>query len=955
MISDDSNHDYFSAFIRIAEEIPVPITCQDLHGHFLFANQAFAQRLGLTPGEIKGQTWRNLVGPEAAKRLIHSDQQVVVSNRKICTTEAHLFRSNGRATYAATANHTVAIDITRHPQIDSKGNIVGIRTFFTNATPVTPPAQELDMLRALMDNLPDSIYFKDFDSRFLKVSRAQLHQFSIASQAEIVGKSDADIFSQEHAVAARKDELEIMRTGVPIVNKIERETWADAPDTWASTTKMPLLDNQGNIIGTFGISRDVTRQVRTEEELRSAKEEADQANRAKSDFLANMSHEIRTPMNAVIGISELLLDTELTTFQREYLAMVLSSGESLLLLINDILDFSKIEAGKLKLKEESFDLCNVMGDTIRTLAVRAHTKNLELAFSVAPEVPEFVIGDRHRLRQIIVNLLGNAIKFTDQGEVVLEITLVEKTEEEALIKVAVHDTGIGIDNAQHEQIFCAFEQADGSSTRSYGGTGLGLAICKSLVELMQGEIGVESKIGQGSTFFFTARLKISKVNPSLDSTIYARITGTEVMVVDDNETNRKILCEMLKNWGLKPTSFADGPSALNQLKRYAQEKQGLPLILTDFCMPSMDGLKFVEHLRETPGIDDAKVIVLSSGLRPDSENQFKALGVIEQLQKPLKQSEVLNSIMATLPPVKNEMLPSTDTTAGQIAPSQQGVPASPADAQTGDAPTIPALSVLLAEDNAVNQKLAVAVLQREGHKVTVAKNGAEAVTYWKENSFDLVLMDVQMPIMDGFEATRAIRRMEAAQANGKHTFIVAVTARARDSDRAQCLKMGMDAYLSKPIHIADLCAILQRHALAKENQKTSSSPGVLGVPIAQKKPEPVSVAPIDWNLAVRSVAGDPNLLTIIVQTLIDTGPGLIKELDDGIKDGDSEKVRIAAHSLKGSVLFLGIDAVRIPSIAIEEAAEIRNFQDLPELFANLKLEYEAIEKQLHQFLANGAQ
>jgi len=664
-------------------------------------------------------------------------------------------------------------------------------------------AREGEMLRTLMEHLPDTIYFKDRNSRFLRVNRAQFERFGLSCEAGAIGKTDADFFTDQHAVKARQDELEIMRTGEPIVDQLEHLILENAPDTWASATKLPWLDAAGKVIGTFGVSRDVTKQVMAEKTLKKAKEAADHANRAKSVFLANMSHEIRTPMNAVIGISELLLESKLTDQQREYVAMVLSSGESLLELINDLLDFSKIEAGKFDLDHEPFELREVTSNIIRTLAVRAESKNLKLTFSAAEAVPNYLVGDRHRFRQIIVNLLGNAIKFTDDGEVVLEIALVDKTAGHATIRVEIRDTGIGIPESKREQIFRDFEQADVSTTRQYGGTGLGLAISKRLVELMGGEIGVTSTEGEGSTFFFTAKLEVS----------------------------------------------------------------------------------------------------------PDE--------MVSQLHKGDYQQK----------------------------PEEQNV-------SSGEEPT-ETLRVLLAEDNAVNQKLAIAVLDRQGHAVTVAASGREAVDKWQDGDFDLILMDLQMPEMDGFEATAEIRRREALLPGNRRTFIIAVTARARRSDRQKCLDAGMDDYMAKPIRIANFAEVLSRRAKVKSaaNGAHELAPAVVDSPNTIPT-ESVPVEDINWEYALESVASDPDLLKVIVETLVETGPGLVKEASTGVSSGDLKKVAAAAHSLKGSVLFLGIQAVRKPAMGLEANADLGNSDPLPGLVRELQSDYTAIEQQLKMFLRN---
>ncbi|MBI3866763.1 MAG: PAS domain-containing protein, partial [Planctomycetia bacterium] len=396
---------------------------------------------------------------------------------------------------------------------------------------------EQHLLRALLEHLPHSIYFKDADSRFLLMSRALAAKFGLRDSSEAVGKTDFDFFSEEHARQAFVDEQELLSGAKPVIEKHEVETWPDGSKTWVATTKLPLRDDQGRTIGTFGISQDITAQKRAEEALHLAKKAAEDANRAKGDFLANVSHEIRTPMNAIIGMTELVLDTDISPVQRDYLTMVQQSGETLLELINDILDFSKIEAGKLELDSAPFDLHECLGDTMKSLSLRAARKGIELVCRIAPEVPQAVIGDAGRLRQVVINLVGNALKFTEAGEVVLSASVESRSDGEFVMRVAVSDTGIGIPHDKLSTIFAAFEQADSSVTRKYGGTGLGLAISSRLIELMGGKIAVESDLGKGSRFHFAAKLRVDPDSSAAGrNRSAAHVIGARVLVVDDNAT-----------------------------------------------------------------------------------------------------------------------------------------------------------------------------------------------------------------------------------------------------------------------------------------------------------------------------------------------------------------------------------------------------------------------------------
>jgi PAS domain S-box-containing protein len=658
---------------------------------------------------------------------------------------------------------------------------------------------ERERLRALIDNVPDHMYVKDAECRFLVANLSVARQMGAKSPEELLGKSDFDYYPRELAETFFNDERKVILSGQADVNREEVGLDPQGNVSQVLTTQVPLRDKHGRVIGLAGVGRDITQLKKAQEEMQKAREAAEAASRAKSEFLANMSHEIRTPLNGVIGMTDLALETPLTAEQREYLETVKMSADSLLTVINDILDFSKIEAGKIDLEAINFNLRDSLETALKTMAFRADEKGLELLCEIAPDVPEVLKGDPSRLRQVIINLLGNAIKFTSQGEVAARVCVETRENRNYLLHFTVVDTGIGIAAEKCDSIFAPFTQADTSTTRKYGGTGLGLAISARLVTMMGGAIWVESEVGRGSQFHFTVHLECVDAH-EIKVGIPAKpeiLRGVKVLVVDDNQTNRRILEGMLKRWEMITTTVSSGEEALAQMSAALASGQPFGLVLTDSHMPNMDGFTLVERIRRRPEFSTATIMMLTSAGHRGDAVRCQELGVAAYLLKPVRQSELREAVARALG-----------------APRQDGAIPLITRYSLQDAQELrKSLSILVVEDNLVNQRLATRLLEKRGHHVAVAGNGRQALEALEKERFDLILMDMQMPEMDGFETTAAIRQRESA--NGQHLPIVALTAHAMKGDSEKCLAAGMDGYLSKPIRPQELDAVLKHYLEGK--------------------------------------------------------------------------------------------------------------------------------------------
>jgi len=898
------NHIFDSGLLRLVNDLVMSLSLDAKEVYFI--NPAGEKICGRSGSEICGQKtdWFDFV---------HQEDQVDLRNglNNLPDTlefeqQFRILRPDGQLRWL-NATFNLIRDIHGNPQ--SIGSIA------KDVSKRVETQYQLEEAKAvyhsLVESLPINVFRKDRQGRIVFGNKKYTSSVGLTPE-EVIGKTDDDLFEKKWADKYKKDDAWVLQTGLPF-HDIEHHPNQDGKISYVEVLKAPVTDMNGRRVGIQGMYWDVTARRQAEVATREAKELAEAASRAKTEFLANVSHEIRTPMNAIIGMTDLLLQTPTDREQREFLQMIQQSGESLLTLINDILDFSKIESGKLEIESSRFDVRESLGDSLRSLAFRAHSKKIELIVYFDPQIPASLIGDVTRLRQVLVNLTSNAIKFTEAGEVVVSVDCLKTENGKSQIRFKVSDTGIGIAESKRDSIFHEFEQADMSITRKYGGTGLGLAISSKLVELMGGDLRVTSVEGEGSRFFFTLEFAADTTDPIPERSL----EGFSVLAIAENKTHLKNLEALLKSWNMTTFTARSMEQALRILKGMAVAEQPIDVVVSDAQFQNEDASVLAKSIRGTSELSGTGIILLASSRATELLYDRSELPIDDQLLKPVKEIDLFNSLQISLEAVDSQTTAHSNRTPG----NERGKD----------------LNVLVAEDNLVNQKLAVALLKKEGHRVTVAADGREAVEMFQRDSFDIVLMDVQMPDVDGFEATREIRRLESK--SPIRTPIVALTAHAGSADREKCLASGMDRYLAKPIRSHDLFVLIAE--LTGGSTTTHSSYGDDSGSEMGKE--------VDWNHAFETVGGDKRLLKELITVFLDEQSKMLADIRRAVESSHAKELRLSAHSIKGALTHLGAMKAAHIAFQLETMGQNKELAEAGRMLEVFQKSLKLLTRELHRF------
>jgi PAS domain S-box-containing protein len=881
----------------LVETIPQNIVRKDLDGHFTFANQNFCQTIGRPLEEILGKTDHDLSPKDLADKYYRDDQKVIRTGNPLATMEEHTTSEGGK----------MVIDVIKTPLVDSGGKILGTQCMFWDVTERHQMEEQLayerDLLNAILENVPDRIFIKDTESRFIKGSAALARRLGLESVDEMIGKNDYDFHPADQAKDFHEDEQRVILTGKSLVNKVEKQTDISGRSIWASVTKVPFTNRTGIVTGIIGISRDITALKLAEQESARARDLALEAVQMKAQFLAVMSHEIRTPMNGIIGMIDLLLASELTEDQREYADTVRTSADALLEILNDILDLTKIDAGRLELEKEKFSLRQVVEEAVELHALRAEANDIELNCHIPTELDGQFRGDSGRLRQILLNLVSNAVKFTEQGEVQASVSSVGEIDEGLLVQFTVRDTGIGITPDEQEKIFDAFRQADGSTNRRYGGTGLGLSISRQLTEMMGGQIWVDSEPGNGSAFHFTVILEGTDSEPLPPST---ELEGCQLLLVVPNDFARNAIGEYAARRKMEVALVANGKDA----RKWLKTNDAPQLILIDLSLSDMDCLDLVGEIQANEKNQLAKIILLTTRRHKMDPGMLHTMGIAGTLLKPVRTERLHQSLLSAL----------------------TGKTQTPKSNPESNASHHRSLRVLVAEDNPINQRVATLQLTKLGHQVELRDDG-QGVLDAALDEFDIVLMDCQMPNVDGYEATRKIREREHTTPGPEPAYIIAMTANTQAEARAACLEAGMDGFISKPVQLAELELALNKS---------------LGI---DANPAPSGDAPLLDETQLSQLRGNDHneaLREIINMFLEQTGEQ-ISQLNEAITNQDTGETSRISHQLKGTSANLGARRLANALARLEQSAlendltcADRLLEEIRGTFDRTRVQYQAI-------------
>jgi PAS domain S-box-containing protein len=877
----------------IVESSEDAIIGKALDGTILSWNKGAENLYGYSADEVMGKPV-SILAPADRYDELPNVLERIRRGEKIAHFETVRLRKDGA---------TVHVAVTVSPIMNASGEVTGAATIARDITERQRVEDRLRELSRAVEQSPAAVVITDVHGAIEYVN---------PKFTQITGYTAAEVKGQNPRILKSGMQSPIIYEGLwtTILSGGEwRGEFANKKKSgeiyWESASIVPIRDSAGTITHFLAVKEDITERKRAEEELRRAKEAAEAANRAKSQFLANMSHEIRTPMNGVIGMAGLLLDTELSLEQRRYAEIVRSSGEALLAVINDILDFSKIEARRLNLECADFDLRSVLEYAASLVGIKTSEKKLELLFEVVPGTPCLLRGDAGRLRQVLVNLLGNAVKFTPQGEVAVTVRVDSEDEQKATLHFTVRDTGIGFRQEQASVLFEPFVQADGSKTRRYGGTGLGLAISKQLVEMMGGQIGVRSQEGKGATFWFTAAFEKQPAASAPSTGIQPDLRGARVLVVDDNATNRHLLCALLRSWGCRPEESADAGSALSVLQQAARTSQPFQIAILDLDLPDVDGVDLGRRIATDPELKPTALYLMTGFGRFVAGARLHALGFAGQIAKPIWERKLLETLLAT----------SSQGRASEAPPSIS-------QTASGRAGAEPKFRILVAEDNPTNQEVAGMILRKLGFSADLVGNGLEALQALQQRAYDLLLLDCEMPEMDGYETARRIRDPRTGARNPLIP-IVALTADAIAADREKCFQAGMNDYLAKPVEPRHLAEVLGKWLAAP-----AAPAGGKEVPRMQ------NVFRSDTLMA--RLSGDRELVRKVVAGFLSRLPQQVACLRQCVEKGDAQGTCRQAHALKGSAATVSAESLRAVCCELEDAAEAGNFNRASDLLPKLE-------------------